>query len=127
MVAFWQQKYWPNNLCEGISVASAKPVDLLDAQSAFFVLCGGLCVSLALLLSERLYSWHKNKHITKVQPMDENHDQMDKNPMDHKPQNGLQIQTQTNGIKQSITTISNNNTVIQPTAPMVDSCLPPVQ
>ena len=61
MVSYWKQRFWPKDKCQGIAIAKSEPVRMLESQSAFFVLVGGLVVAFFLLIGERVHAHRKRK------------------------------------------------------------------
>ncbi|CAD5113718.1 DgyrCDS2882 [Dimorphilus gyrociliatus] len=53
IIQFWHNKHWPKDKgCTSLNQPTSKPVTILDVQSAFYILLGGLFISLLILIYE---------------------------------------------------------------------------
>ncbi|XP_045201946.2 uncharacterized protein LOC123555366 [Mercenaria mercenaria] len=54
LLQVWKRKWWPKSkaICAGSIVAEAKPISIIDVQSAFYVAAGGALLSFCVFLVE---------------------------------------------------------------------------
>jgi hypothetical protein len=52
MVKFWEQKWRPKEKCSSIPIPEAHAISLLDTQSAFYCLLGGIFFASCMLVAE---------------------------------------------------------------------------
>jgi hypothetical protein len=74
LLQIWKRKWWPkSSFCAGNSITEAKPISLMDVQSAFYVCVIGLVLSMIAFLTEIVlnkYRWYYRNRINERQ--DEN-------------------------------------------------------
>ena len=54
LIQVWKRKWWPKSksVCAGSIVAEAKPISIIDVQSAFYVAAGGAVISFCIFVVE---------------------------------------------------------------------------
>ena len=57
MVSFYEQTWKPKDQCSNIALPEAKAISLLDTQSAFYCLVGGIFFAFCVLVAEGLRYW----------------------------------------------------------------------
>ena len=74
LLQVWKRKWWPkNSICSGDILPEAKPIKLVDVQSAFYVAAGGIVLGFVAFVSEIVVkkfrkesSTDRQSHITMV-------------------------------------------------------------
>lgn len=56
LLQVWKRRWWPKSksICAGSIIAEAKPIKLVDVQSAFYVAAGGALIGFIAFLLEVL-------------------------------------------------------------------------
>lgn len=63
LLQVWKRRWWPKSkiICPGAIVTEAKPITLIDVQSAFYVAAGGAVIGFLVFIIEVIVGkWKKN-------------------------------------------------------------------
>ncbi|XP_060589774.1 glutamate receptor 3-like [Ruditapes philippinarum] len=63
LLQVWKRRWWPKSMeiCAGTIIAEAKPISIIDVQSAFYVAAGGGFIGFCAFLIEVCVGWLKQK------------------------------------------------------------------
>ena len=65
LLQIWKRRWWPkSNFCSGNIVTEAKPISIVDVQSAYYVCVLGIVIGTIAFVCELIvFRWSKNKNI----------------------------------------------------------------
>lgn len=64
LLSIWKRKWWMrNSTCLGLLIRQAKPISLLDVQSAYYLLLLGITVAGFMTLAEKARKFLGNREI----------------------------------------------------------------